>query len=155
MIYYPKQFGIGASFNAPLRAVLLHSTYTAPTKSLIDTPDKERSRYMTTTARVELIPRSILFGNPVKTSPRISPDGKRMSYLAPVNGVLNVWVGTAGGDDYQPVTQDKERGIRFYTWSADNKHILYVQDSGGNENWHLYATNLETHETRDLTPFEN
>ncbi len=108
-----------------------------------------------TTARVELIPRSILFGNPVKTSPRISPDGKRMSYLAPVNDVLNVWVGTAGGDDYQPVTQDKERGIRFYTWSADNKHILYVQDSGGNENWHLYATNLETHETRDLTPFEN
>jgi len=110
---------------------------------------------MTTTARVELIPRSILFGNPVKTSPRISPDGKRMSYLAPVNDVLNVWVGTAGGDDYQPVTQDKERGIRFYTWSADNKHILYVQDSGGNENWHLYATNLESHETRDLTPFEN
>ncbi len=110
---------------------------------------------MTTASRVELIPRTILFGNPVKTSPRISPDGKHMSYLAPVNDVLNVWMGTTGGDDYQPITQDKERGIRFYTWSADNKHILYIQDIGGNENWHLYATNLETHETRDLTPFEN
>ncbi len=110
---------------------------------------------MTTTPQVELIPRNVLFGNPVKTSPRISPDGKRMSYLAPVNNVLNVWVGTTGGDDYQPVTQDKERGIRAYTWAADNKHILYIQDVGGNEDWHLYATNLETHETRDLTPFEN
>lgn len=110
---------------------------------------------MTTTPQVELIPRNVLFGNPVKTSPRISPDGKRMSYLAPVNDVLNVWVGSTGGDDYQPVTQDKERGIRAYIWAADNKHILYIQDVGGNEDWHLYATNLETHETRDLTPFEN
>jgi len=116
---------------------------------------KEQQKYMTTTPQVELIPRNVLFGNPVKTSPRISPDGKRMSYLAPVNNVLNVWVGTTGGDDYQPVTQDKERGIRAYTWAADNKHILYIQDVGGNEDWHLYATNLETHETRDLTPFEN
>ncbi len=104
---------------------------------------------------VKLIPRTILFGNPDKTSPQISPDGTRMAYLAPVNNVLNVWVGTIGSDDYQPVTQDTDRGIRFYLWAKDNKHILYIQDIGGNENWRLYATNLETHETRDLTPFEN
>src|SRR5450432_2994154 len=109
---------------------------------------------MTTTPQIELIPRNVLFGNPVKTSPRISPDGKRMAYLAPVNNVLNVWVGIVGGD-FEPVTQDTERGIRAYTWTHDNQHILYIQDSGGNENWHLYATNLETKETRDLTPFEN
>ena len=110
---------------------------------------------MTTTTNVELIPRDILFGNPVKTSPQVSPDGRRMAYLAPVNNVLNVWVGTIGQDDYRPVTNDVERGIRFYTWAADNKHILYLQDVGGNENWRLYATNLESQETRDLTPFEN
>ncbi len=109
---------------------------------------------MTTTPQVKLIPRSVLFGNPIKTSPRVSPDGKRMAYLAPVNNVLNVWVGSVGGD-FQPVTQDTERGIRAYTWAHDNKHILYIQDMGGNENWHLYATNLATKETRDLTPFEN
>ncbi|HEY5004252.1 MAG TPA: S9 family peptidase [Ktedonobacteraceae bacterium] len=109
---------------------------------------------MTTTPQIELIPRNVLFGNPVKTSPRISPDGKRMAYLAPVNNVLNVWVGPVVGDS-QPVTQDTERGIRSYTWTHDNQHILYIQDSGGNENWHLYATNLETKETRDLTPFES
>ena len=110
---------------------------------------------MTTSTPVALIPRNILFGNPVKTSPQISPDGTLMAYLAPVNNVLNVWVGAAGSDDYQPVTRDEDRGVRFYFWAADNKHILYLQDAGGNENWRLYATNLDTRETRDLTPFEN
>ncbi len=109
----------------------------------------------TSTTAVELIPRNILFGNPDKASPQVSPDGTRMAYLAPVNNVLNVWVGTIGKDDYRPVTQDTERGVRFYAWAADNQHILYLQDAGGNENWRLYATNLESGQTRDLTPFEN
>ena len=110
---------------------------------------------MTVSNRTELIPRRILFGNPVKASPRISPDGTRLAYLAPVNDVLNVWVGDIGSEESHPVTNDTERGIRFYFWAFDNKHILYVQDIGGNENWRLYATNLETRETRDLTPFED
>src|SRR5712691_11931511 len=110
---------------------------------------------MTDSTNVELIPRSVLFGNPVKASPQISPDGTRLAYLAPVNNVLNVWVGTIGSDDYQPVTKDEDRGVRFYFWAQDNKHILYIQDVGGNENWRLYATNLETRATRDLTPFED
>ncbi len=110
---------------------------------------------MTVPLEVALIPREVLFGNPVTTSPSISPDGKKMAYLAPVNDVLNVWVGAVGGENYQPVTQDTDRGVRFYIWAADNKHILYIQDKGGNENWRLYATDIDTKETRDLTPFEN
>jgi len=108
-----------------------------------------------TASSVVLIPRKVLLGNPVQTNPRISPDGTRMAYLAPVDNVLNVWVGPVGGEYYQPVTHDTDRGVRFYIWAHDNKHILYIQDVGGNENWRLYATNLETGETRDLTPFEN
>ena len=107
------------------------------------------------TTATKLIPRTVLFGNPVKTSPQVSPDGKKMAYLAPVNNVLNVWVGDIGSDDYRPVTQDTDRGVRFYFWAADNIHIMYIQDVGGNENWRLYATNLATGQTRDLTPFEN
>lgn len=110
---------------------------------------------MTTTPQVDLIPREVLFGNPVKTSARISPDGTRLAYLAPVNNVLNVWMRTIGQDNDQAVTSDTDRGVRFYFWAADNQHILYIQDVGGNENWRLYATNLETRETRDLTPFED
>ena len=110
---------------------------------------------MTKSSQIEIIPRTTLFGNPVKTSPRISPDGKHLAYLAPVNDVLNVWAGEIGKDNAQPVTNDTDRGIRFYFWAADNQHILYIQDIGGNENWHLYASHLETKEIRDLTPFEN
>jgi dipeptidyl aminopeptidase/acylaminoacyl peptidase len=102
-----------------------------------------------------LIPRRVLFGNPVKTSPRISPDGTRLAYLAPVNDVLNVWVGPIRGSNFEPITNDTDRGIRFYFWAADNRHIFYVQDIGGNENWRLYATDVETKETRDLTPFDD
>ena len=102
----------------------------------------------------ELIPRDILFGNPEKASPRLSPDGTMMSYLAPVDDVLNVWVGTIGKDDVRPVTNDTLRGIRMYFWAADNKHVMYLQDEGGNENWRLYSVNLESTKIECLTPFD-
>ncbi|MBI4352401.1 MAG: S9 family peptidase [Candidatus Omnitrophica bacterium] len=104
---------------------------------------------------VKLIPREVLFGNPVKASPQISPDGKRIAYLAPFNNVLNVWVRTLGREDGRKVTQDTDRGIRFYFWGMDGRHVLYLQDAGGNENWRLYAVDLPTGAVRDLTPFEN
>src|SRR5260370_7218199 len=103
---------------------------------------------MTTSTPVALIPRNILFGNPVKTSPQISPDGTRMAYLAPVNDVLNVWVGTIGSEDYAPVTKDTDRGIRFYFWPMDNNHLLYIHDLGGHKNSRLFATNLKPPYTR-------
>lgn len=103
----------------------------------------------------KLIPREVLFGNPVKTSVQISPDGKKLAYLAPVNNVLNVWVKSIEKNDATPITEDTERGIRHYFWAQDNFHILYLQDKGGNENWHLFKVNLTTKETKDFTPFEN
>jgi dipeptidyl aminopeptidase/acylaminoacyl peptidase len=102
----------------------------------------------------QLIPREVLFGNPEKASPRISPDGTRIAWLAPVDGVLNVWVAHLGADDAAPVTNDTDRGIRDYRWAHDDRHLLYVQDLGGDENWHLYAVDLDSGETRDLTPFD-
>lgn len=102
-----------------------------------------------------LIPREVLFGNPVKAAPRISPDGTRLSYLAPsAKGVLNVWVRTIGKEDDIQVTNDTHRGIRIHFWAEDGKHILYLQDLGGDENWHVYSANLETKVVRDLTPFQ-
>lgn len=103
----------------------------------------------------EIIPREVLFGNPVKTSPQVSPDGGRMAYLAPVDNVLNVWVKTIGQLDDKAVTTDTNRGIRRYFWAADSKHIMYLQDVGGNENWRLYGVNLDNAEVSDLTPYEN
>ena len=102
-----------------------------------------------------LIPREVLFGNPDKAMPTLSPDGARIGYLAPVDGVLNVWVGPA--DDpgaAKPVTHDAGRGIRFYDWAYTNSHIVYIQDKDGDENWRVYCVDLTTGHTEDLTPVE-
>src|SRR5262245_6303371 len=106
-----------------------------------------------------LIPRDVLFGNPDKAGPQISPDGKYIAYLAPdEKNVLQVWVrGTKppkGEADDKKVTSDEKRGIRQYYWAHDGKHLLYLQDKGGDENFHLFASELETGKTRDLTPFD-
>src|SRR5260370_37581458 len=103
---------------------------------------------------VPLIPRRVLFGNPEKASPRLSPDGRMLAYLAPDEGVLNVWVRTLGQNDDRVVTSDRLRGIRSYFWQPDSKHILYVQDIGGKEDFHLYRTDGATREAKKLTPFE-
>ncbi|MFH1312189.1 MAG: S9 family peptidase [Candidatus Eisenbacteria bacterium] len=104
--------------------------------------------------QTEIIPRDVLFGNPEKVSPTVSPDGTMLAYLAPVDDVLNVWVKTIGQEDDRVVTRDTDRGIRIYFWAADGKHIMYLQDIGGNENWCLYAVNIETDVMRQLTPYE-
>ena len=105
---------------------------------------------------VPLIDREVLFGNPDRAAVRVSPDGERLAYLAPSEeGVLNVFVASWDApQDAKQVTDDTSRGIRMYTWAWDNEHILYIQDKGGDENWHVYATNLESGETRDLTPMD-
>jgi dipeptidyl aminopeptidase/acylaminoacyl peptidase len=103
----------------------------------------------------EIISRRVLFGNPDKAAARISPDGKYISYLGPVDGVLNVWVGpVADPQAAQPVTKDTKRGIRSYFWAYTSRHILYRQDVGGDEDWHVYSTEVTTKETKDLTPLE-
>jgi len=104
---------------------------------------------------VELIPRTVLVGNPEKMMARLSPDGVRMAYIAPVDDVLNVWVRTIGENDDRVVTHDDNRGIFRYFWAHDNKHVMYLQDKDGDENWRLYAVDLSTDEERDLTPYDN
>jgi dipeptidyl aminopeptidase/acylaminoacyl peptidase len=107
------------------------------------------------TTEVPLIPRKLLFGNPDKTQARISPDGTRLSYLASVNGVLNVWVQPVDNSDAaKPVTNDTNRGIRFHQWAYTGKHILFIQDKGGDENWRIYGVDLETGDVTDYTPIE-
>lgn len=107
-------------------------------------------------AETRLIPREALFGNPTKAQGRISPDGKYLSWLAPVNGVLNVWVAPIDKPDQgAPVTKDTVRGIRFYAWTFDGKHLVYQQDKGGNENFHVYSVNVVDKTERDLSPFDN
>jgi dipeptidyl aminopeptidase/acylaminoacyl peptidase len=110
-----------------------------------------------TTPPVSLVPREVLFGNPERVQPRMSPDGRRLAWIAPVDGVLNLWLGEVGApeDTFRPVTSDTDRGIRSFSWAHDNRRLLYVQDKGGDENWRLYDVDLDTGVTRDLTPFDD
>ena len=110
---------------------------------------------------VELIPRQVLFGNPERVRPRISPDGTQLAWIAPSDGVLNVWVAAANqgrdqGIDWSAarvVTDDSDRGIRMFAWAHDGRHLLYLQDTGGDENWRLHDVDTVTMQRRDLTPF--
>lgn len=102
-----------------------------------------------------VIPRADFFSNPEKASLRVSPDGAYISYLAPVEGVLNVWVAPADNPaDAKAVSKDTYRGIRMYFWSYTGKHLLYLQDEGGDENMMLHSVNVETGEDVNLTPFD-
>ena len=102
-----------------------------------------------------LIPREILFGNPERSSPRLSPDGKYLAYIAPdEKDVLQVWLRTVGQQDDRQLTDDKKRGIRIYFWTFDGEQLIYLQDADGDENWHLYSVNIKSNIVRDLTPFQ-
>jgi dipeptidyl aminopeptidase/acylaminoacyl peptidase len=109
-------------------------------------------------ARAELpplVPRDVLLGNPARASPLLSPDGKRIAYLAPDNkDVLQVWVRSAELDDTRCVTASAKQGIRQFQWSYDGHTIVYSQDSDGDENFHLYGADLDSGNIRDLTPFQ-
>src|SRR5205085_559568 len=102
-----------------------------------------------------LIERSLLFGNPERALPLLSPDGKRIAYAAPDDrDVLQVWVRTVGKEDAKAITADRKRGIRFYAWAADDRTVLYLQDNDGDENFHVYGADVESGSVRDYTPFQ-
>ena len=102
-----------------------------------------------------IIERSVLFGNPIRFQGRLSPDGTKMSFRAPLNGVMNLWVGDRGDfSSAKAITSDTGRGIPSHFWALDSQHVLYTQDLGGDENWHLYSVDLASGETIDLSPFD-
>lgn len=105
---------------------------------------------------VALIPKSTLFGNPVRTNPQISPDSTRIAYLAPgtYGQSLALWVRSYDQDHIWQVTPDKGQEIRSYFWTSDSQNILFLQDKHGTEDFHLYIVDLLTQDIHDLTPFE-
>jgi len=101
-----------------------------------------------------LIPLEDFFRNPEKSGFQISPDGTRISYRASWERRLNIFVQDIGSDEAKRITSAAERDILAYFWAGNNR-ILYLQDSGGDENYHLYGVNADGSEVRDLTPFKD
>ncbi|MBD8545961.1 S9 family peptidase [Sphingomonas sp. CFBP 8760] len=109
----------------------------------------------TAVSGVPLIERAKLFGNPTRTGGQLSPDGKWLGFIAPRDGVLNVWVAPIDHPDQaRPLTAEKTRPIRSYFWSPDSKQVLFVNDKGGDENFLLYGVDLVGGQQKALTPFE-
>jgi dipeptidyl aminopeptidase/acylaminoacyl peptidase len=107
------------------------------------------------TSDVPLIERAKIFGNPSKTGGRISPDGQWLSWVAPRDGVLNVWVAPAADPSKaRPLTEEKVRPIRSAFWSPDSRQLLFIQDKGGDENFLLYGVDVVSGKQTNFTPFE-
>ena len=110
-----------------------------------------------------LLDRELFFGDPELSGASISPDGASIAFIKPYRGARNVWVKALDEpfEAARPVTAD-ERPVGGFFWGRDGKHILYVQDKGGNENYHVYAVDPGAAPepasgvplARDLTPID-
>lgn len=114
-------------------------------------------------AESPLLDRELFFGNPQIAGGQLSPDGKFISFMKPYQGIMNVWVKEFAEpfENARPLT-DSKRPLYGYTWTEDGKYILFVKDSGGDENMNLFAVDpsekpeggSETPKSRNLTPME-
>ena len=88
-----------------------------------------------------LIDRELFFGDPEISGAQISPDGKYIAFLKPLNKTRNIWVKKTDApfDSARPITNDTKRPIPGYLWSRDGKYVLYAQDKLGDENYNVYA----------------
>jgi acylaminoacyl-peptidase len=108
---------------------------------------------MSTLSQVPLIPRRLLLGNPSRLTPKISPDGRTLAWLAAVDGVMNVWVAPVDAlAEAKPVTRLPGRPIVWHDWSADGRWIMFFKDENGDENYRCYVADPGTAEVRNLTP---
>lgn len=99
-----------------------------------------------------LIPRDILFADPDKSFVKLSPNGRMVSFLAPYQGCLNLWIAPLDKPrNAVPITQHPEP-IHDYEWSADSTQLLYLQDQGGDENWQLKGIDVTGQQPREYTP---
>jgi Tol biopolymer transport system component len=99
-----------------------------------------------------LIPRALLFGEPARLSPMVSPSGRRLAYLASHNGAFNIWVAALGGgrSGHRPITA-APHGILAFTWTNGDRYLVFLRDPDGGEKVRLEAVDLCGGRVRDLT----
>lgn len=135
--------------------LLAASALTLPAAASADNHAHKGHTMTETKTTAPLIEREKLFGNPTRAGGQISPDGQWLSWRAPVNGVMNVWIAPASDPSAaKAITASTDRPIREYFWSPDSKSVMYVQDKGGDENFLLYGIDIATGAEKTLTPFE-
>ena len=135
--------------------MILGVTFTLASMS-VHPQDVPATKTIITVGDTPLILRSALFGNPVKFGALLSPDGKWVSWIAPVNGLLNVWVAPSEKPEVgKAITASTDHPISTHFWSSDSNQILFIKDNGGDENFHLYGVDIIIGKQQDYTPFAN
>src|SRR5438132_1118481 len=101
-----------------------------------------------------LIPRKLLFAGADRSTVRISPDGRRIAFMAPVDGVLNLWVGEIDNlSKARPLTRVTDRDLGpWIVWLYNNRHVVFFRDQGGDENWQAHRVDVDTGDILTLTP---
>jgi dipeptidyl aminopeptidase/acylaminoacyl peptidase len=116
-------------------------------------PEVRTESLRDTLERTDLIPRTEIFGNPDRADVQLSPDGRVLSFLAPEEGVLNVWMGPADNPAAAiPMTKERRRGVHSHFWAYNGSHVVYVKDHDGDENWRMISLDTNTGEEKVLTP---
>ena len=105
-------------------------------------------------AEADLVARKVFFDNPDVGSVRVSPDGQNLAWLAPIDGVRNLFV--APRDDLaaaRAVTHATDRNLSpFYRWAHTNRHLVFFQERDGDENWRASSVDLGSGAIVPLTP---
>lgn len=139
----------------PLVTALVSATLVAATPVVSETTDAKGAAEATART-APLIERAKLFGNPSRAGATLSPDGRYLAWLAPREGVMNIWVAPTNRlDAPRALTTSRDRPIRSVFWSPDSTMTLFIQDKAGDENFLLYGVDVETGIERSLTPFTN
>ena len=138
--------GSGTSTSTPVSP-------SSPAVTASNQPSDGPARLGTASARDDLLPRTTLFGNPDLSTVRLSSDGKYISYLAPKDGIMNVWVAPIDSPlEAKVITSETKRNVRSYTWAQTSEHVVYAKDDGGDENYHLVAVHVASGKETPLTP---
>jgi len=111
----------------------------------------KKPNYWEPTSNIPLVD---FFRNPEKNAYKISPDGTHFSYLAPYKNRMNIHVQKIGSTEVERITNETEQDLTSYSWLNDNR-LIYMKDSGGNENFKIFGIDKEGSNLKDLTPFEN
>lgn len=103
----------------------------------------------------KLIPMKDFFRNSEKRSYQLSPDGNYIAFMAPYKNRMNIFIQKMGAGKQEPkrLTSLEDRDIAGYFW-ANNNRIAYLKDNGGDENFHLFAVNIDGSNDKELTPFD-
>ncbi|QQS30729.1 MAG: S9 family peptidase [Sphingobacteriales bacterium] len=102
--------------------------------------------------RASRIPLRDFFRNPEKMAFKISPDGNFISFMAPFESRMNIFVQPVKGGETKRITSETDRNISSYFW-ANNQTLMYFKDNGGDENFHLFTVDTDGRNNRDVTPF--